>query len=59
VLVVNGRVTLDGQVRSKYEKESALHAIYEVLGVVDVVDHITIGSTSKVIRCKPAELARQ
>jgi osmotically-inducible protein OsmY len=56
--VVNSRVTLDGQVRSKYEKESALDAIYKLFSVVDVIDHIKIGTASKVIPRKPAKLAR-
>jgi len=57
--VVNGRVTLDGQVPSKHEKESALHAVYAVIGVADVIDRITIGAAGKVNPRKPPELARQ
>jgi len=41
-IVLDGRVTLEGRVRSKYERDAALHAICEVRGIVDVIDHMTI-----------------
>jgi osmotically-inducible protein OsmY len=44
--VVNGRVTLEGKVRSQCEKECALDAVYKIFSVVDVVDHIQIGVAS-------------
>jgi osmotically-inducible protein OsmY len=45
-IVVDGRVTLEGHVRSKYERDAALHAIYEVRGIVEVINHIRIESPS-------------
>jgi osmotically-inducible protein OsmY len=40
--VSEGIVTLNGRVRSKYERDAALHAIYQVRGVVDVIDNVRI-----------------
>src|SRR5450830_8208 len=42
VMVVNGLVTLSGEVHCDFEKYNAIAVIRHLRGVIDVVDHITI-----------------
>jgi len=44
VVVVGGQVTVQGRVRTFYEKQLALHCCQRVAGVIHVVDAIEVGS---------------